>query len=84
MHLTLHPADARFVLEGGWGERHPLSRGGRFERFVPVDFVMVYAPREKGEVDVVMRIVRAAGWFVGGMKGEGERRMRGGVDGRGD
>lgn len=41
MHLTLHPADVKAVLEAGWGERHPLSRGGWFERFVPVGFVMV-------------------------------------------
>lgn len=23
MHLTLHPADAKVVIESGWGERHP-------------------------------------------------------------
>ncbi len=72
MHLTLHPADSRAVLEAGWGERHPLSRGGRFERFVPVDFVMVYAPRDEEEVEMVVRVILAARWFVGGKKGKVE------------
>lgn len=66
MHLTLPPADLKAVLEAGWGERHPLSRGGWFERFVPAGFVMVYAPRDEGEVEVVIEVVRAAGWYVRG------------------
>lgn len=66
MHLTLHPADAKVMLENGWGERHPLARGGWLERFVPGGFVMVYAPRTEEEVDVVMEIVKAAIWWVGG------------------
>lgn len=66
MHMTLHPADVKTVLESCWGERHPLSRGGRFERFVPVGFVMIYAPRDEEEVQTVMRIVKAAAWFVNG------------------
>lgn len=66
MHLTLHPADAKIMLEAGWGERHPLARGGWLERFVPGGFVMVYAPRTEEEIDVVMELVRAAAWFVGG------------------
>jgi len=66
MHMTLHPADVRAVLEAGWGERHPIARGGWFERFVPGGFVMVYAPRDQEEVETVLEIVRAAAWFVGG------------------
>ncbi|EMD01005.1 hypothetical protein BAUCODRAFT_53431, partial [Baudoinia panamericana UAMH 10762] len=66
MHLTLHPADASIVLKAGWGERHPLARGGWFEQFVPAGFVMIYAPRDEKEVEVVLSIVKAAAWFVGG------------------
>ncbi|KAJ9627703.1 hypothetical protein H2203_002915 [Taxawa tesnikishii (nom. ined.)] len=66
MHLTLHPADAKVMLEAGWGERHPLARGGWLERFVPGGFVMVYAPRTEEEVETVMEIVKAAIWWVGG------------------
>ncbi|TKA67414.1 hypothetical protein B0A55_09090 [Friedmanniomyces simplex] len=71
MHLTLHPADEALVLEAGWGERHPLARGGWFERFVPRGFLMVYAPRSEEEVGVVVGIVRAAAWFVDGGDGVG-------------
>ena len=67
MHLVLPPADLRVVLERGWGERHPLARGGWFERFVPEGFVMVYAPRDAWEVEVVMRITKAAAGYVRGM-----------------
>lgn len=66
MHLTLHPADAKAAVEKGWAEMHPLARGGWFEQFVPAGFLMVYAPRDEAEVEVVMRIVRAAAWWVGG------------------
>jgi hypothetical protein len=73
MHLTLHPADARTVLEAGWGERHPISRGGWFEQFVPGGFLMVYAPRSDAEVKTVLRIVQAAAWYVSG--GDGVREI---------
>lgn len=69
MHMTLHPADAKTMLEAGWGERHPIARGGWFERFVPGSFVMVYAPRDDGELAVVLEIVKAAAWFVSGGDG---------------
>ena len=79
MHLTLHPADVKTVLEAGWGERHPIARGGWFERFVPSGFLMVYAPRDAGEVEILLKIVRAAAWFVSG--GDGVKE---GVDERRD
>ncbi|KAK4560575.1 hypothetical protein LTR86_005772 [Recurvomyces mirabilis] len=69
MHMTLHPADAKVVLEAGWGERHPLARGGWFERFVPGGFVMIYAPHSEQDVETVMQIVKAAAWFVSGGDG---------------
>lgn len=73
MHLTLCEADVRVVLERGWGERHPLARGGWFERFVPEGFVMVYAPRDEGGVEVALQVVRAAaGWVCGVELGEVE------------
>jgi len=66
MHMTLHPADARLVLERGWGERHPLAKGGWWTRFVPKTFLMVYAPRDEAELRVVLEIVRAAASWVSG------------------
>jgi len=66
MHITLHPADAKVVIEAGWGERHPLARGGWFTRFVPKGFVMVYAPRTIEEVPLIMTIIKAGlGWVSG-------------------
>ncbi|KAI9893553.1 MAG: hypothetical protein M1814_006349 [Vezdaea aestivalis] len=66
MHMSLHPADAKTVIESGWGERHPLAKGGWFTRFVPCEFVMVYAPKGEAELAVVEEIIKAAAWWVGG------------------
>lgn len=33
---------------------------------MPIGLVMVYTPRDEEEVEIVMRIVRAAAWFVNG------------------
>lgn len=77
--MTLYPADAKLVIEKGWGERHPIARGGFFARFVPRHFVMVYAPRDADEVEIVARIVGAAVWWVSGVcvgKEEGVRDDR--------
>jgi len=90
MHLTLHPADAKIVIEAGWAERHPLARGGWFERFVPGGFLMVYAPQSEEDVKLLLEVVRAAKWFVSG--GDGvedkeaveERRDSGYASGDGD
>ncbi|MCJ1254308.1 hypothetical protein MMC24_002123 [Lignoscripta atroalba] len=73
MHLTLHPSDAAVVIANGWGERHPLAGQGLFGRgWVPRGFVMVYAPRTEADIPILMSIVRAAGWWVGGEKLEGK------------
>lgn len=83
LHLTLHPSDARLMLERGWGERHPLARGGWCRRFVPKEFVLVYAPRTEEEVEVVMGIVAASVWWVSGIDVAGDeegRRRRMDVD----
>jgi len=70
MHMNLHPDDAKMVLEKGWGERHPLARGGWMKQYVPREFIMVYAPRDQTELDVVCRIIEAAGFWVCGEKFE--------------
>ncbi|KAL9593467.1 MAG: hypothetical protein Q9219_007537 [cf. Caloplaca sp. 3 TL-2023] len=58
----LHPS--------GWGERHPLAGcpiPGIGERLLPEGFVMIYAPQDETQIGVIMDIVRAAGWWVGGV-----------------
>jgi hypothetical protein len=68
--MNLHPDDAKIVLEKGWGERHPLARGGWMKAYVPREFIMIYAPRDRMELDVVCRIIEAAGFWVSGEKVE--------------
>lgn len=59
LHVWLSEGDAKRVVEGGWGERFPLT-------FVHKGWVMVYAPRTMGELAVVESIVMAAiGWVCG-------------------
>ncbi|KAK2880084.1 hypothetical protein FQN49_000598 [Arthroderma sp. PD_2] len=70
IHMTLHPADVKFVIERGWGERHPLARDSWWWMFrlVPTGFVMIYAPRTLEEVDSVIQIIHAASWWVNGIE----------------
>lgn len=70
MHMNLHPEDAKIVLEEGWGERHPLARGGWMKQYVPREFLMVYSPRDRNELEVVCRIIEAAGFWVNGKRVE--------------
>ena len=63
MHLTLHPSDAAIVIKQGWGEMHPLAGQGPW---VPRGFCMIYAPRDEEDIRIIMHIVRAAAWWVGG------------------
>ena len=56
-HAFLSAADATTVLDRGWGERHGLS--GRALGF-PINYTMIYAPRNDEEVAIVRTITRAA------------------------
>jgi len=40
--------------------------------FVPAGFMMVYAPRNDAELEVVKQIVAAACWWIGGVDVNGE------------
>ncbi|EER42344.1 conserved hypothetical protein [Histoplasma capsulatum H143] len=69
MHLTLHPADVKTIIEKGWGERHPLARESwwwKF-RFVPPTFVLIYSPRTMEELRCVTQIIYAASWWISGI-----------------
>ncbi len=59
LHVWLSEADAKTVVEKGWGLRFPLG-------FIDKGWAMVYAPRTMAEVDVVERIVKAGiAWIAG-------------------
>ncbi|KAG6014795.1 hypothetical protein E4U43_006122 [Claviceps pusilla] len=65
MHMCLHPEDIKVVLQKGWGQRHPLARKGWwFQMPVSADFVMIYAPRNQHELQIVYRIIEAAIWYT--------------------
>lgn len=68
--MNLHPADAAVVIERGWGQRHPLACGGWCGRYVPKEFLMIYAPRNQEEVKAVLKIIECAAWWVTGEKFE--------------
>lgn len=75
MHLALHPADVKLVLEKGWGERHPLARGRTWWWHAPVPrgFMIIYGPRDEAELQQVKSIIRAAAWWVSGVDSRGEK-----------
>lgn len=69
--VVLHPGDVRAVLEAGLGERHLLACGNLSWRFFfhsilgsrcpfPVGSVILYAPRDRGELEALRDIVSAA------------------------
>jgi hypothetical protein len=77
VHLYLHPADARLVIERGWGERHRLSRtwpwylgGGESRLGLGNTWIMLYGPRDEGEFEVVKRLIgEGVRWMLGERKG---------------
>lgn len=58
------------MIDQGWGERHPLANGwAPIGKFLAEGFMMVYAPRNLEELEVVMRIVGAGMGWASGEKG---------------
>lgn len=55
LHIWLTQADARKVVEAGWGQRFPLSSLGICDE----GFIFVYAPRSMEDVDIIEQIVKA-------------------------
>ncbi|KAI7970754.1 hypothetical protein EIK77_007934 [Talaromyces pinophilus] len=65
LHVVLSPADAKKVIEAGWGQRHALSGwrplGGRLEKIIdiPATYLLIYTPRTSEETEIVLEIVKA-------------------------
>lgn len=63
-HFVLHPKDCAEVIEKGWGQRHAFSGADILKRVLgfslPVNYVLVYAPRDDAEVEVALMILRAS------------------------
>jgi hypothetical protein len=62
LHMMLPPDLAEVAIEAGWAEQHPVARRG----LIPPNAVMVYAPRDGAEREVVEGLVRASHSFARG------------------
>ena len=65
LHLALPAETARAVIEAGWGEHHPLVAAG----IMPQTQLMIYGPRDAGELEVVWRLVEESYAFARGTAG---------------
>ncbi|MGH2960200.1 MAG: hypothetical protein ACRDKE_11395, partial [Solirubrobacterales bacterium] len=57
LHVHCSPADARIVIERGWGELHPLAVRGIG---LPRTYLLLYAPRTQADLESIEKIVDAA------------------------
>ena len=62
LHVCLPPNLAAAACEAGWAESHPLVASAA----LPPTVVLVYAPRDESELDVVASLVEAAYRFATG------------------
>ena len=62
LHVYVSPTDAKTVVGRGWGQRFPVTW------LAPPSWIMVYAPRDERELEVVKEIVRAAVCHAVGME----------------
>ncbi|KAF2093893.1 hypothetical protein NA57DRAFT_61111 [Rhizodiscina lignyota] len=66
LHIALPPQDCKKVVRAGWGQRHALSGGTILARigikgfYLPVQYTLIYSPRNRAEIEVVMKLVRAS------------------------
>ena len=56
LHLVVPPDVASGLIQAGWAELHPVARRG----LITSGAVMVYAPRDEEEAEVVSQIVTAS------------------------
>ncbi|MGU3432407.1 hypothetical protein ACNHUS_05270 [Actinomycetes bacterium M1A6_2h] len=56
LHVVADPADARLIIERGWGELHPLA--GRPLLRLPESYVLLYSPRNDDDLHHLTAIVR--------------------------
>ncbi|KAL1633241.1 hypothetical protein SLS58_011176 [Diplodia intermedia] len=74
IHLYVSPADARVLIEKGWGERHRMSvpAGSLATKVIPIfgriadTFLMIYGPRDEEEMAVLQTILRNGIRFMTG------------------
>jgi hypothetical protein len=62
LHLTLPQPLRSQAIDAGWAEPHPIAVSGS----ISASLVMVYAPRNESELDVVVWLVKASARFARG------------------
>jgi hypothetical protein len=60
LHAMLPTETVSEAIAAGWAEPHPVALRG----LIPPTAVMLYAPRDEEELDVIERLVRAAHAFA--------------------
>ncbi len=60
MHAILPPELANAAIDAGWAEMHPVARRG----LIPPTAVMLFAPRDPDEVEVVKGLLSASHEFA--------------------
>jgi len=75
LHLYLSPQDAKVAIEKGWAQRHRLARtqpwwlgGKKFICGIGDTFLLIYAPRDEAELDVLRTLIRASARFMTGVE----------------
>jgi Family of unknown function (DUF5519) len=68
LHAALPPEIAREAIDKGWAEQHPVARMG----YIPQNVVMIYAPRDAEEIEVVAGLVEEAYRYAGGAAPDAE------------
>ena len=60
LHAMLPTETAGAAIDAGWAESHPVAMRG----LIPPTAVMLYAPRDEDELDVIESLVRASYGFA--------------------
>ena len=60
LHAMLPPDLAAEAVDAGWAEVHPVARMGA----IPPNAVMLYAPRDDAELDVIADLLQASHGFA--------------------
>jgi hypothetical protein len=64
LHAALPPEVAQEAISKGWAEKHPVARMG----YIPQNVVMIYAPSDWQEIEVVAKLVVEAYRYASGVK----------------
>jgi len=63
LHAPLPTEAAQEAISKGWAEQHPVARMG----YIPQNVVMIYAPRDAQEIEVVAGLVVEAYRYASGV-----------------